>query len=497
MVRKIVLAGPMEVGKSTLRKWFFEGTPAYQLLENPLEPTMGFETFNYKLFKKLGVFDLAGQELARWFNGEATIFNNSDVIINVLDAASSTEDLLDYIDQALEVQEKKAPDSEIFFLIHKIDLLQESEIKKKKEIIKTYKKGSDFDLKDRIFYTSIKPQYVNKSLKAIIQILKKSKIHKSKTIKTDLIEMNFKFFNYLKKHKNVPMEKMKNKLILENNEFGKLMAEYIKGGLIKEIRNKGNLCLKLTEKGKKYIDKVLNIFTEKSKEIQSDRKQKLSQNYIFGFIISDGNGKTLMNISATGSSLKKTVENESSPDLDLELIPMFINALQHFSNEINVKELKDFNIRGKNLKLTSLKKDKLTMTIFLDPDLQFNIVRQDFDNLFELFIKTYSQDLEDFEKSGNATPFMAFKPVATKNLLMINREYEHYSENYEEFNEQNAQDLYERLDSLDQNNLSDKKRIQIKDMKVKLLEAIVSKNAVRFQKIKKDILEESSLKSSL
>src|SRR6056297_2894433 len=106
MVRKIVLAGPMEVGKSTLRKWFFEGTPAYQLLENPLEPTMGFETFNYKLFKKLGVFDLAGQELARWFNGEATIFNNSDVIINVLDAASSTEDLLDYIDQALEVQEK-------------------------------------------------------------------------------------------------------------------------------------------------------------------------------------------------------------------------------------------------------------------------------------------------------------------------------------------------------------------------------------------------------
>ena len=67
MSHKIILVGPPEGGKTTLRKIFFEGENSSRILEYTLEPTRGYESILLDLRKKIGIFDLGGQENQRWF----------------------------------------------------------------------------------------------------------------------------------------------------------------------------------------------------------------------------------------------------------------------------------------------------------------------------------------------------------------------------------------------------------------------------------------------
>ena len=60
MGKKIVIIGPPNAGKTTLRKIFFEGENSTSLLENSLEPTHGVESIILKLKEEIGIFDLAG-----------------------------------------------------------------------------------------------------------------------------------------------------------------------------------------------------------------------------------------------------------------------------------------------------------------------------------------------------------------------------------------------------------------------------------------------------
>lgn len=115
MVKKIVLVGSSSAGKSTLRKWFFEGENIFKLLENPLEPTISYENKSYRFIQELYVFDLAGQEVDRWFGNQQEIFDESEVIINVIDARSAPKIITDYITKALPLQSSRVKDADIFF----------------------------------------------------------------------------------------------------------------------------------------------------------------------------------------------------------------------------------------------------------------------------------------------------------------------------------------------------------------------------------------------
>ncbi|MHA1560631.1 MAG: GTPase domain-containing protein, partial [Promethearchaeota archaeon] len=85
MSKKIVFTGPPKVGKTTLRKIFFEGENPSKLLEYSLTPTHGKESILLKLKENVGIFDLAGQENERWFEtDEKSVFFDADIIIIVL-----------------------------------------------------------------------------------------------------------------------------------------------------------------------------------------------------------------------------------------------------------------------------------------------------------------------------------------------------------------------------------------------------------------------------
>ncbi|WP_371805822.1 ADP-ribosylation factor-like protein [Candidatus Lokiarchaeum ossiferum] len=66
---KIIVMGEMDAGKSSLIKIFFGDKTPQSILSNKLEPTIGVEINIFeKNHAKIGVFDLAGQEMARWLS---------------------------------------------------------------------------------------------------------------------------------------------------------------------------------------------------------------------------------------------------------------------------------------------------------------------------------------------------------------------------------------------------------------------------------------------
>ena len=75
-----------------------------------------------------------------------------------------------------------------------------------------------------------------------------------------------------------------------------------------------------------------------------------------GCFVADKNGKTLIKFEVFKGALDFFIKegfNEGEKDncLDIELIPMFISALERFSAEINIKDLSGFKLEGKNIKL--------------------------------------------------------------------------------------------------------------------------------------------------
>ena len=129
MGKKIVIIGPPNAGKTTLRKIFFEGENSTSLLENSLEPTHGVESIILKLSEEIGIFDLAGQENQYWFEiNKNSIFIDSEIIIIVIDITSPLEDIVSFTNIVLTIRNELTPTSIVYLLLHKIDLIDSKKL---------------------------------------------------------------------------------------------------------------------------------------------------------------------------------------------------------------------------------------------------------------------------------------------------------------------------------------------------------------------------------
>ena len=118
MSKKIIFTGPPQVGKTTLRKIFFEGENPTKLLEYSLTPTHGQETILLKLQENVGVFDLAGQENHRWMETEAkSVFIDADIIICVLDISAPLDTMMDFTKKLQKLRLKITPFSYLYLLL--------------------------------------------------------------------------------------------------------------------------------------------------------------------------------------------------------------------------------------------------------------------------------------------------------------------------------------------------------------------------------------------
>nr|QEE15907.1 hypothetical protein DSAG12_01734 [Candidatus Prometheoarchaeum syntrophicum] len=481
--KKVVLVGPQEVGKSTLRKWIFEGESVIKLLENPLEATFGVENYSYNLLlNNIGVFDLAGQENDRWFEENVDIFNESDLILNVLDARFAPKILSDKIDLALKVEKQQAPKSLLFFLIHKIDLIDSKQIEKIKKALK--------DKNVEIFYTSIKLEYLHSTIECFIEIFKKSGFEWGSKIDFDLVKLNTQLFHFLLEKKVMSLKKLEKHLDIDKSTLESLINPYAEAELLNKQKVEEETLVYLLEKGEIFYKKILKTFEVDSKTqtaLITDEDSIAS--YLYGLIISDMHGKTLISIETEPDSLYKALNAADNDQFDIELIGMFLNALQKFSQEINVQNLSSFRVQGANLKISSISKRNLTLTLFTSPKMDAGDLKEEFDNLFNLFLSKYEDFLPAFHKTGNVSPFIDWIPEAEGILKKIIIKYKETKGNAKIFDVEKAKNMYAFLNKVDEKKFKLEKQLQFRNLKVKLLETIISEDGSKFMEMESEITE--------
>ncbi len=170
--KKIVIVGPPGVGKTTIKKVFFEMVNPYLLLNTSLEPTRGINSRLYSLFDiNLGVFDLAGQENEQWFRGDKIIFNNANMVLCVLDVNMYLKEIISFLNTIINVcKEIISKNYTITILLHKIDLIDKLYLQHKIKTLNDFlntKKNID------IYPTSITKEYFLNTYDSISEIIAK------------------------------------------------------------------------------------------------------------------------------------------------------------------------------------------------------------------------------------------------------------------------------------------------------------------------------------
>ena len=181
--RRILLIGPPAVGKSTIRRVFFEDSSPKSLLDKPLEPTRGIESYTYNwLDVQAGVADSAGQEIERWFGlDKEQAFGESDSIIFVIDVGQFEKyenQVLEDLLEALNSKSLIAPKSQFNIFLHKMDLfppdVRDERIAETKtkinDYLKTHDKKTEMILL-KYYPTSIKGDLILTLIKSMRAVL--------------------------------------------------------------------------------------------------------------------------------------------------------------------------------------------------------------------------------------------------------------------------------------------------------------------------------------
>ena len=174
--KKIIFTGPPGVGKSSIKKIFFDKINPESLLNEPLQPTRGIDSDIYSIFNKdIGIFDLAGQENHHWLENDFNIFDFSNLIICIFDITNSLESILDYLIKIFILKrELKLEDTKILIFLNKIDLVNDKYVKLKLNVIQDFLDGQrKLSGNYRLFKTSISKEYILQTFMIIFEIIDK------------------------------------------------------------------------------------------------------------------------------------------------------------------------------------------------------------------------------------------------------------------------------------------------------------------------------------
>ena len=186
--RKIMLIGPSNVGKTTIKKLFFEGISQDQLLNVSSEPTIGIEYYNYEWFDlKLGIADLAGQEINDFLTTsedyDSNLFEGTDVILFMFDVQSWTvnsDALLNLLKKILDLANKHVQKNKIYVFCHKIDLIPQNLREDLQKNVNLF--FSQISL-NNIYFTSIKDDFLHDLIKNLQLIIGSISIKMEKMVK--------------------------------------------------------------------------------------------------------------------------------------------------------------------------------------------------------------------------------------------------------------------------------------------------------------------------
>ncbi len=501
MSEKIIFVGPPGAGKTTLRKVFFEGENSNKLLEYALEPTYGEESLILKLPSinhDVGIFDLAGQENERWLEtDEKKIFIGTKIMLVVIDITLSYDEIIKFIEKIIDIRNSLTPSTYVFVLLHKIDLVSEKKVREIKTVIK-----SDFANEASIdfLFTSLKREYFTKTFSYFIDIMKVclQDIIPDEGLLLNMVEESLKIIHQIDKELIISKDILYEKL----NRPEKLVNYLIEGLVnkghieIKYVENKE--LLSLTNKGKLFYQKILKDFSSASLE-RSRRDLSATELIvegkspsIIGAIIADKDGISLLRFELFDDALKSFMTHSIPNDntiipFDIELIPMFISALEKFSLELNIKDLTGFGLKGSNLKMHIFGYENYTVTVFMNPNINLKAIENKINNFFQNLFENNRDKFEMGIKKGKVDDLFPLMEIGRNWLEQLNNSYQNMIINSEIMDKENAQVLYNKIDELyDKVNQEFSVTLEIvKKLKVDIMKAIIEKDFEELKKIAK------------
>jgi GTPase SAR1 family protein len=127
-IQKLIVIGFPNSGKTSMKKFLFEHINDEQLLNYPLEPTIGYDITLYQYLDfQINIFDTSGQELASWFDYQNEIFCNSDLILfffTIFDWMNNFDLFNQYLTKIkLVMKDNNLKTDNILFICHKSDLI--------------------------------------------------------------------------------------------------------------------------------------------------------------------------------------------------------------------------------------------------------------------------------------------------------------------------------------------------------------------------------------
>lgn len=497
MAKKIIFIGPPAAGKTSLRKIFFEGENSSRLLEYALEPTHGKESIVLKLQEEIGIVDLAGQENQFWLEmNKNSIFYSAEIVIIVIDITNPIEEIINFAKRVLKIRNELNPTSIVYLLLHKVDLL-------KPEKLKEIKLNVNNELFQenllKISYTSIQRDYFTQTFGLFIDILKtcvNKKVAKAKS--------NINFFKntinilYIIQEK-VPISKdeLINFLKIPRQNTEQIIDMLDRENLINISIINQKETIKLTTMGALYIKNLLYNFTvedfSKIKGVSLEFKPKeVDKSHAFlGFMIGDKDGKPILITELHDGffDLFLQAEDREKP-IAFELIPMFISALEKFSDEINIKNLPGFTLKGTNIKIQTFNFEMVTVTLFMNSNTDFKSTKKHIEKWFLNLIETNKKDIEYSIETGNVTKIRKLKNTGRKWLQDLNMKYKLMALNHDIFDMKQTKELYQKLDDLSNEKNSFSPKIQKKILKLKqgLVRASLDEDFQSIKEISKKIM---------
>jgi GTPase SAR1 family protein len=492
MSKKIIFIGPSGAGKSTIRKMFFEGENSKKLLEYALEPTYGEESLILRLpglKEDIGIFDLAGQENHRWLGTDDNeIFIDSQVILIVIDISTNYDLISEFVEKVLAVRNQRSPNSMIYLLLHKIDLINTNALKEVNAKVKKAFSGIKFF---KVMFTSIKKRYLVKTFSYFLDIMKSCLLEKDseEALEFNVIDESLKIISEIKKEVSISKKVLIEKLNRPDKLISYLLESLEKKNHITIQRIKNNDIISLTDFGRDYFSNVINSFSsnvelESTFKIEQDELSPKKKTFFFiGALISDKDGRSLLKIEISEELLNNLLfrmkkADTTSISTDLDLIPMFVSALEKFSLELNIHDLSGFDLSGSNLKLYVINYDLYNVILFMNPDVNldpFEIrIRNYFSNIFEEHATLFNQCLE----TGQIDILLPIRKEIIQWFEKINQTYESMIINMEIVDVDHAKKLYDQMDDLYEkiNQKFSLSLDKIKKLKVSLMKAILEKD---------------------
>jgi hypothetical protein len=164
--------------------------------------------------------------------------------------------------------------------------------------------------------------------------------------------------------------------------------------------------------------------------------------------------------------------------INLDLLSMYISAMEKFAKEINIQDLSGFTLMGSNLKMHVFGFGELSVIFFTNPNILMKSIEYKIRNYFINFFEDHKDIFKKCIKNGSLSELLELRGIGREWLEDLNKTYEHMTLNFEIYDVNHAKTLYNELEELHDEINAEFLIIleKIKELKIRLTKAILDDN---------------------